>query len=494
MNESSAGPAPIPSHWVRVQLAAGQSAAGLWDLSNQVPEARVTVGAGPDAGWNVQAPGVAPVHFELYWDGSSLWVSPPMAGQLTVDGERVQSWRQLAGRSRVEFGSAAMLVESSQAVGLAAPVAAQASTELAGHAAQAGERRGYQAPTERSTSIPPSPTGVLDLEDLSPIDDESTMVFDGQGVDIEGEATRMLDAEPLPPASQATAFPASAMRPVIGGAVAPHGRPAQPTLTSFSAVPPPPSGDAPLRTQILDTSDLGLDLASLDEPARPPLRAALVETDVLPRPFSSPPPGSAAAATGKFAMPPAGAEVTSTRAKLQLPPKRTLILLGVTLCVALLGLGVIMMRKSQRREAAARALQEAQSNQAGQAEAAAAAVRQRIELARTTQQEAEARLLAQAEPRITAALSEARTAAEAGLDRNATPELTSATLVSAEREALEKLGIDALGQNDYALAFACFQRLAREHPGGPYTAMVPILRSKLPCSGGVGPDGRPCTR
>lgn len=193
-------------------------------------------------------------------------------------------------------------------------------------------------------------------------------------------------------------------------------------------------------------------------------------------------------------MPPAGAEVASTRAKLQLPPKRTLILLGVTLCVALLGLGVIMMRKSQRREAAARALQEAQANQAGQAEAAAAAVRQRIEQARTAQQEAEARLLAQTEPRIVAALSEARTAAEVGLDRDATPELTSAILASAERDALEKLGINALGQNDYPLAFACFQRLAREHPGGPYTAMVPILRSKLPCSGGVGPDGRPCTR
>lgn len=494
MNERSAGPVATPSHWVRVQLAAGQSAAGLWDLSNQVPEARVTVGAGPDAGWNVQAPGVAPVHFEFYWDGASLWVSPPMAGQLTVDGERVQNWRQIAGRSRVEFGSAAMLVESSQAVGLAAPVATQASTELAGHAAQVGERRGGLAPSERSTSIPPSPTGELALDELSLIEGESTMIFDGQGVDIEGEATRMLDAGPPSPVSPVIGSPASAMRPVIGGAVAAHGSPAQPTLMSFPAVPSPPGGEAPLRTQILDSSELGLDLASYEEQARPPLRAALVETDVLPRPFSSPSPGSASGATGKFAMPPAGAEVASTRAKLQLPPKRTLILLGVTLCVALLGLGVIMMRKSQRREAAARALQEAQANQAGQAEAAAAAVRQRIEQARTAQQEAEARLLAQTEPRIVAALSEARTAAEVGLDRDATPELTSAILASAERDALEKLGINALGQNDYPLAFACFQRLAREHPGGPYTAMVPILRSKLPCSGGVGPDGRPCTR
>ena len=173
---------------------------------------------------------------------------------------------------------------------------------------------------------------------------------------------------------------------------------------------------------------------------------------------------------------------------------RTLVLLGVTLVVALGGLGLIFWRKSQRQEAAAQAAQAAAASQTGQAEAAAAAVRERIENARNAQREAEARLLATAEPRITAALTAARTAAEASLPRDATPELAASTLVAAERDALEKLGVEALGSNDYTTAFACFQRLAREHPGGPYAAMVPILRSKLPCTGGVGPDGRPCTR
>lgn len=491
-----AGPIPTPSHWARVQLAAGHSGAGLWDLSSQVPEARVTVGSGPDAGWNVQAPEVAPVHFELYWDGSSLWVSPAMAGTLTVDGERVQSWRQLAGRCRVQFGQAAMMVESSQAV--LAP-GAQA------YGAAAASYQGYQAPGDDSTLMAPAPaTGELELHDLSPIAGESTMIFDGGdgGFDLEGESTRMVDASTTPPMAPMAPpiAPPPTGRPGFGGVAPAPARPVAPTLTPMQSpmIPSSPSSSPPpaggMKTQILDTSSLGL--GEFNDETRPPLGATPASTDVLPRPFSAPPPpGSAGGATAKFALPPSGADAAGpTGSKLQLPPMRTLVLLGVTLVVALGGLGLIFWRKSQRQEAAAQAAQAAAASQTGQAEAAAAAVRQRIETARNAQREAEARLLATAEPRITAALAAARTAAEAGLPRDATPEIAASTLVAAERDALEKLGVEALGSNDYTTAFACFQRLAREHPGGPYAAMVPILRSKLPCTGGVGPDGRPCTR
>jgi len=496
---NEAGPIPTPSHWARVQLAAGHSGAGLWDLSSQVPEARVTVGSGPDAGWNVQAPEVAPVHFELYWDGSSLWVSPAMAGTLTVDGERVQSWRQLAGRCRVQFGQAAMMVESSQAV--LAPGA------QAYGAAAAASYQGYQAPGDDSTLMAPAPaTGELELHDLSPIAGESTMIFDGSdgGFDLEGESTRMVDASTTPPPMAPMAPPIAPPptgRPGFGGVAPAPSRPVAPTLTPMQSpmIPSSPSSSPPpaggMKTQILDTSSLGL--GEFNDETRPPLGSTQASTDVLPRPFSAPPPpGSAGGATAKFALPPSGADAAGPTggSKLQLPPMRTLVLLGVTLVVALGGLGLIFWRKSQRQEAAAQAAQAAAASQTGQAEAAAAAVRERIENARNAQREAEARLLATAEPRITAALTAARTAAEASLPRDATPELAASTLVAAERDALEKLGVEALGSNDYTTAFACFQRLAREHPGGPYAAMVPILRSKLPCTGGVGPDGRPCTR
>lgn len=443
----------------------------------------MTVGSGPEAGWNVSAPGVAPVHFELYWDGSSLWVSPPMAGTLTVDGERVQSWRQLAGRARIEFGQAAMMVESSQSVGLAAPVAASAAAPSAG----------YLAPGDDSTLMAPMPTGELDLHELAPIAGESTMIFDGdaEGFDLEGESTRMVDPTPAAPAGR-PGFGGVSVGGAVGGGIAPPARPAAPTLSPFT-LEPPTGGGGGMKTQILDTSDLGLGDPFGDQ-TRPPLAASQATTDVLPRPLSAP-PGPSAAATGKFALPPSGADVAGQgKPKLALPPTRTLILLGVTLVIALGGLGLILWRKSQRQAEAAQAMQQAAVSQSSQAEAAAAAVRARIEQTRVAQQEVETRLMAAAEPRITSALAAARTRAEAALPRDSTPEATAAALATAERTALEALGIEALGTNDYTLSFACFQRLAREHPGGPYAAMLPILRAKLPCTGGVGPDGRPCTR
>jgi len=367
--------------------------------------------------------------------------------------------------------------------------------------------QGYQAPGDDSTLMAPAPaTGELELHDLSPIAGESTMIFDGGdgGFDLEGESTRMVDAStspPMPPMSPMAppVAPPPTGRPGFGGVAPAPNRPVAPTLTPMQSpmIPSGPSSSPPaggMKTQILDTSSLGL--GEFNDETRPPLGASQASTDVLPRPLSSPPPGGAGGATAKFALPPSGADAAGPTggSKLQLPPMRTLVLLGVTLVVALGGLGLIFWRKSQRQEAAAQAAQAAAASQTGQAEAAAAAVRQRIETARTAQREAEARLLATAEPRITAALTAARTTAEASLPRDATPEVAASTLVAAERDALEKLGVEALGSNDYTTAFACFQRLAREHPGGPYAAMVPILRSKLPCTGGVGPDGRPCTR
>jgi len=99
--------------WARVKLTQGQSGAGLWDLSSEVPEARIAVGAGQEAGWQVQADGVEPIHFELFWDGVSLWVSAGRGTPVLVDGVPVSDWRQVVGRTQVDFGSARMSVESS---------------------------------------------------------------------------------------------------------------------------------------------------------------------------------------------------------------------------------------------------------------------------------------------------------------------------------------------------------------------------------------------
>ncbi|MDH5491712.1 MAG: hypothetical protein OEY14_07150, partial [Myxococcales bacterium] len=74
-------------HWARVRLVQGDSGAALWDLSGQVPEARIAVGSGPDSGWQVRAPGVTPRHFELMWDGKTLWLTPIDAARVFVAGD-----------------------------------------------------------------------------------------------------------------------------------------------------------------------------------------------------------------------------------------------------------------------------------------------------------------------------------------------------------------------------------------------------------------------
>ncbi|MBX3250271.1 MAG: hypothetical protein KF901_24045 [Myxococcales bacterium] len=459
------GPIPSPTHWARVQLAAGHSSAGLWDLSSQVPEARVTIGSGPEAGWNVSASGVAPVHFELYWDGTSLWVSPPFAGQLLVDGERVQAWRQLAGRARLEFGQAAMLVESSLAIAGIAPAARVGAIT--------------QPPEDDATLMAPMmATGELDLADLGPLSNESTMIFDPEaGVDeLSGEATRMLDGAADVPLVG---------RPGVGGV--PASRPIAPTVTPFGDVPASAGG---FKTQILDTGSFG-DATMPPVEDRQPLMASQIPTDVLPRTPSAPPSGPTVGPTGKFALPPIASAEPAPKGKLQLPPTRTLVLLGITIVVAAGGLGLIAWRKSQRAEAASAAVEESRAQQEAQAAAAAAEIRARIERARELRQEQEARLAVRVQARVDTALERAREAARAASPRAATEEEIVAAVEQAEHDALEKLAVDALATNDFALALVSFQRLAREHPDGPYATMIPVLRVKLGCGTGVGSEARP---
>ncbi len=98
-----------------MRLVQGDSELGIWDVTSEVTDARINVGSGENMQWPVACAGVESVHFQLYWDGRMLWVSPPQNGTLLVDGEPVNDWRQLAGRCRIDFGSAAMLVETSSA-------------------------------------------------------------------------------------------------------------------------------------------------------------------------------------------------------------------------------------------------------------------------------------------------------------------------------------------------------------------------------------------
>ncbi|MAT28556.1 MAG: hypothetical protein CMN31_26335 [Sandaracinus sp.] len=427
---------------------------------------------------------MAPVHFELYWDGSSLWVSPPMAGTLTVDGERVQQWRQLAGRCRVEFGRAAFMVESSQSIAVPGAVVSSAPAAAA-------------------------PEAPADLSDYD--DDDATFVYQEAPVadsvpPLQGDATQMVDPSGM------------AGRPALGGQQPSGGAPSlgAPRLGGSGQAPaPPPSAPigGGMKTQILDTESLGL--PPMPEPGggpapapgmgqgsgnmsdeRPTLMASQMPTDVLPRgpEGGAPAAGGKAEATGKFAPPPSGLDADGgEKKKLELPPTRTLILLGVTLVVALGGLGFIMWKKSAAADAAAAAAASGEEQQAAQADTAANEHRQTLQAQRETQRALEARAAAGLEDTIREALEAARAEAIDGLGRRATDEETEAAVTNAERQALEKLAVDALTSNNYRHALVYYQRLAREHPGGPYAGMVHVLRAKVGCRDGVRPDGRPCS-
>ena len=104
-----------PGCWARVRLVQGQSELDLWNVTDKTSQERISVGSGSRVDWQIHDADVASEHFQLLWDGTSLWVSRLENDRVLVDGEPVTDWRQLPGRSRIDFGKAAMLVETSSA-------------------------------------------------------------------------------------------------------------------------------------------------------------------------------------------------------------------------------------------------------------------------------------------------------------------------------------------------------------------------------------------
>lgn len=103
--------------WARLRLVQGRSNAELWEFVSAHSQTLLTVGSAPGCSWVVQEMGVAPVHFTLHWDGASLSIADThSAGKVRVDGAPIRSdWRPLSGRARIDFGNAAMVVETSGA-------------------------------------------------------------------------------------------------------------------------------------------------------------------------------------------------------------------------------------------------------------------------------------------------------------------------------------------------------------------------------------------
>ena len=101
--------------WARLRIVQGESSAQVWELVASAGQTTLTVGSNQSSNWVVREEGVAPVHFSLHWDGATLRVADTFgAGNVRVDGVPVaQQWRPLAGRVRIDFGRAAIVIEAS---------------------------------------------------------------------------------------------------------------------------------------------------------------------------------------------------------------------------------------------------------------------------------------------------------------------------------------------------------------------------------------------
>ncbi|MDB4974428.1 MAG: hypothetical protein JWN48_2769 [Myxococcaceae bacterium] len=101
--------------WARLRLVEGESSAKKWELVSSLGHTTLTVGSNSDCTWVVRGEAVRPIHFSLHWDGTRLRVADVYsAGDVRVDGAELSSqWRPLSGRVRIEFGRAAMVVETS---------------------------------------------------------------------------------------------------------------------------------------------------------------------------------------------------------------------------------------------------------------------------------------------------------------------------------------------------------------------------------------------
>jgi hypothetical protein len=247
-------------------LLKGDSAGGLWDVSSDIPEARIAVGTDDRCGWVVRGAGVAPFHFELYWDGSQLWAGNSAgAPGVTVDGDPLGEWRPITGRARIEFGRAAMLVEASEAAParvslpggrdsreiaaestrIATPAAERREVYASGHSAlhklpanlpamRAGESFADDADDRTRVAADPAvgtagdnATRVLSLEEAEAQRRAGPPPGTGAGLGLGVGAGVRRVAEPTPLSEEATRMAASPLAggPLLGGVASPAGPP-----------------------------------------------------------------------------------------------------------------------------------------------------------------------------------------------------------------------------------------------------------------------------
>jgi hypothetical protein len=318
---------PAPTSWARVRLLKGDSAGGLWDVSSDIPEARIAIGTDPQCGWVVKGSGVAPFHFEIYWDGQVLWAGNSAgAPDVRVDGEPLGDWRPISGRARIEFGRAAMLVEASDAVARASVVPQARDSQVP----IANEQTRIAAPRDERREV--YATGGSALHRMPPPD-----VLEAGGAGGGGEATRVLS---LAEAEASRPAPAALPRVGVGAGVR---RVEEPTPISeeatrlgvfpsggqASALPPGARAAADGAPGAGSPRPAAPSPASVVVPAAGGLRGPVAGAE---SPFAAPPPIAPDASEVAFAR--VGEKLKGGLAKPQLSqPLRTWLLLSLVVAI-----------------------------------------------------------------------------------------------------------------------------------------------------------------
>ncbi len=228
--------------WARLRLVQGESSAEKWELVGSLGHTTLTVGSGEDCTWVVREEGVRPVHFSLHWDGSTLRAADVYsAGDVHVDGALLTSqWRPLLGRVRVEFGKAALVVESSaggQARSSEHPlddVAASSSQAQARVIASAplsqvppDEKKPTSTPAPASESKPPAGSapvsgtraGKETLLGVAPLPQEVVALLQAQAGSPSLPADNKAAATPAPAPASPERAPSPSMKATLVGGV-----------------------------------------------------------------------------------------------------------------------------------------------------------------------------------------------------------------------------------------------------------------------------------
>lgn len=271
MNASAAEP------WARLGIVQGQSPRDRWELAATRGPTMIVVGASSSCSWVVQGAGVAPLHFSLYWDGRTLRISrSPGAPEVHVDGEVVwHAWRVLGGPARIQFGEAAIMVETS-----------------AGAAAQASA----QAPSEPK---PPPVTGQATLSAANPLPQNAaptpTLAASSPAARAPASATPTpatptpaarapASAAPTPARTPVSATPTPVARLAASPSQAERTRAPKQTLVGMAYVSTPPPGESAPAPQA--SAPNAQPSATGHEAERPSTPAAARET--LPGPGATP--------------------------------------------------------------------------------------------------------------------------------------------------------------------------------------------------------------